>query len=95
MSDYTFGIKEAILSQIMYNGAAINENAVIMVTTREPATHILEWYKNNKLALPVSRIGIVDCVTKAAGYELVESENVKIASSPMDLTGIIEMSKER
>lgn len=80
--------KEAILYQIMYNGAAKNENAVIMVTTRESATHILEWYKDNKLALPVSRIGIVDCVTKTPGYEVVESENVKIASSPMDLTGI-------
>ncbi len=59
--------KEAILYQIMYNGAAKNENAVIMVTTRESATHILEWYKDNKLALPVSRIGIVDCVTKTHG----------------------------
>ena len=80
--------KEIILYSIMYNGAARNDNAVITVTTRESATHILEWFKENKLALPLSRIGIVDCVTKTLGGAAVENENIKIASSPVDLTGI-------
>ena len=80
--------KEVILYYIMYYGAAKNENAVITVTTRESATNILEWFKEHKLALPLSRVGIVDCVTKTLGGAAVENENIKIASSPVDLTGI-------
>ncbi|MDP2766250.1 MAG: ATPase domain-containing protein, partial [Candidatus Methanoperedens sp.] len=80
--------KEAILNHIAYHGAAKNENAVITVTTRDSADHILDWFKENKLTLPMSRIGIVDCVTKTLGGTAVETENIKIASSPVDLTGI-------
>ncbi len=80
--------KEIILYSILYYGAAKNENAVITVTTRESATHILEWFKEQKLNHPLSRIGIVDCVTKTLGGASVENENIKIASSPVDLTGI-------
>ncbi len=80
--------KEVILYNIMYNGAAKNDNAVITVTTRESATHILDWFKENNLILPLSRIGIVDCVTKTLSGAAVENENIKIASSPVDLTGI-------
>jgi KaiC/GvpD/RAD55 family RecA-like ATPase len=80
--------KEVIMYHILYHGAAKNENAIITVTTRESATHILEWFQKNKLALPLSRIGIVDCITKTLGGTVVENENIKIASSPVDLTGI-------
>ena len=80
--------KEVILYYIMYNGAAKNENAVITVTTRESAISILEWFKDHKLVLPLARVGIVDCVTKTLGGAAVENENIKIASSPVDLTGI-------
>ncbi|HEX7628275.1 MAG TPA: ATPase domain-containing protein [Candidatus Methanoperedens sp.] len=80
--------KEAILNHIMYNGVVQNENAIITVTTRESAAHILEWFKENNLNLPMSRIGIIDCVTKTLGGASIENENIKIASSPVDLTGI-------
>jgi len=80
--------KEVILYYIMYHGSAVTENAVIMVTTRESATHILDWFKEHRLVLPLTRIGIVDCVTKTLGGAAVETENIKIASSPVDLTGI-------
>lgn len=80
--------KEIILYSILYYGAAKNNNAVVTVTTRESATHILEWFKEHKIDLPLSRIGIVDCVTKTLGVAAVETENIKIASSPVDLTGI-------
>ena len=79
--------KEAILNHIMYH-ASKHENAVITVTTREPAGHILEWFQENKLTLPLSKIGIVDCVTKTLGGTALENEHIKIASSPVDLTGI-------
>lgn len=80
--------KELILYHIMCHGASKNENAVIMVTTREPAKYVLEWFEENQLNLPLSRIGIVDCVTKTLSDVQVENEIIKIASSPMDLTGI-------
>jgi KaiC/GvpD/RAD55 family RecA-like ATPase len=80
--------KESILYHIMYHGATKNDDAVINVTTREPAAHILGCFKENKLVLPLSRIGIVDCVTKELGGAAVENEYIKIASSPVDLTGI-------
>ncbi|MFZ3168540.1 MAG: ATPase domain-containing protein [Candidatus Methanoperedens sp.] len=80
--------KEVILRYIMYHGTAINDNAVIAVTTREPATDILEWFKDNKIVLPLSRIGIIDCITKSVGGVALETENIKFASSPQDLTGI-------
>jgi len=80
--------KELILNCIMYHGATINKNAVITVTTRESAPHILEWFKENKLNLPLDRIGIIDCVSKTLGGAVREDENIRIANSPVDLTGI-------
>ena len=80
--------KEFVLNHIMYQGAAINGNAITTVTTRESAPQILEWFKENKLDLPLDRIGIIDCVSKTLGSAITENENIKIASSPVDLTGI-------
>jgi KaiC/GvpD/RAD55 family RecA-like ATPase len=80
--------KEIILNHIMYYGAVKNDNAVIKVTTRHPASHVFEWFEENNRALPLSKIGIIDCITKTIGKEAVEAEHIKIASSPVDLTGI-------
>ncbi len=80
--------REAIMRHIMYHGAAKNENGIIAVTTRESATHVLEWFAKNGLTLPLSRIGIVDCVTKMDGGNVLENETIKTANSPADLTGI-------
>ncbi|MCX9084389.1 MAG: recombinase RecA [Candidatus Methanoperedens sp.] len=80
--------KEIILNHILYHGAILNENAIITVTTREPAKHIIDWFHDNNLELPMERIGIVDCVSKTLGGNASETPNIKIASSPVDLTGI-------
>ncbi len=80
--------KKVILNHIMYHGAAKNESAVISVNTHEPAILTLEWFRDNKLALPASRIGIVDCISKMMGGEADENEIIKIAESPVDLTRI-------
>ncbi len=79
--------KEFILYHIMHHGA-INQNSIINVTTRETGAHILEWFKENKLNLPLDRIGIIDCVSKMHCEAVVKNENIRIASSPVDLTGI-------
>jgi KaiC/GvpD/RAD55 family RecA-like ATPase len=80
--------KEVILYNIMYHVAARNENAVVTVTTHESGTQILDWFIENKLVLPLSRIGIIDCIAILLGGTAVENENIKMASSPLDLTGI-------
>lgn len=80
--------KEIILYNIMHYGATVNENAIITVTTHETGTQILDWLKKNKSAFPLSGIGIIDCITKLIGADAVENENIKIAGSPLDLTGI-------
>ncbi|MBU3968061.1 MAG: recombinase RecA [Euryarchaeota archaeon] len=49
--------KEVILYNIMYHGAAVNKNAVVIVTTHESGTQILDWLKENKSVFPLSRIG--------------------------------------
>ncbi len=79
--------KQVILNHILYHGAK-NENAIITVSTRESAAHILEWFREEHLDIPLSRIGIIDCVSKTLGGAVIENENIKIASSPVDLTGI-------
>ena len=80
--------KEFVLNHIMYQGAAINGNAVTTVTTRESGPQILEWFKERKMDLPLEKIGIIDCVSKTLGSAIPDNENIKMASSPVDLTGI-------
>ncbi len=80
--------KEYILYHIMYNGVARNDNAIITVTAKESSAQILGRFKENKLMLPPSKIGIVDCVTKGFGGDPVQNEFIKTVNSPVDLTGI-------
>jgi KaiC/GvpD/RAD55 family RecA-like ATPase len=80
--------KKIISNYIMYYGAARNENAVIEVNTYEPGYLILERLKENKFNLPLSKVGIVDCLTRMIGIDTYEDESIKIASSSVDLTDI-------
>ena len=80
--------KEVIMYNIMYHGATVNQNAVVTVTTHDSGTQILDWLKENKPIFPLSGIGIIDSITKSIGGDAVESETIKIAVSPLDLTGI-------
>ena len=61
---------------------------VIVVTTKDSADRVTEDYSDHVEGLdPV--IGVVDCVTKQQGMgTATESELVRYASSPVDLTGI-------
>lgn len=79
--------KEAISNRMMYHGAIENENAVIKVTTRQPAVNIIEMFKENNQNISLSRVGFVDCVSKVLG-ETVEIGNIKLVNSPRDLTGM-------
>src|SRR5659263_119184 len=80
--------KEAILNQIISYGATEKDNAVMMVTTREPGIQILDYLKVMMPDLPLSNVGIVDCVSQMFDNNIVETKNIKIVNSPVDLTGI-------
>jgi len=79
--------KEDVAYHILKNGLKRQESSVI-VSTREPGEHVLEWFTSFDKTLPVSNIGIVDCVTKTLGMAADDTDNIKRASSPVDLTGI-------
>ena len=80
--------KEDILDNIMYHRAIKNETALIIVTTNEPAINILERFKEKKLDLLLSKIGIVDCISKDFVTADFENATIKTVSSPGDLTSI-------
>jgi len=79
--------KDEIINNIVYSGLK-DENSAVIVSTREPGERVLDWFTQNDLDIPLSHIGIVDCVTKTLGMGAVDTENIKRASSPVDLTGI-------
>jgi len=79
--------------QILETGARNGEGS-IFVTTKDNADRVAEDFA--ELAGDVDpTVGIVDCVTKQQGMgSTTESELVRYASSPVDLTGIgIELSE--
>jgi KaiC/GvpD/RAD55 family RecA-like ATPase len=79
--------KEDIIKNIVYNGLKVGEAAVI-VTTGEPGENVINWFIDNNLEIPMDNLGIVDCVTKTLGVSTTDTNNIKRASSPVDLTGI-------
>jgi archaellum biogenesis ATPase FlaH len=80
--------KEAISNHIIHKNALIDENAIIVVTTCEPAFQIVERFKKIEPDLLLSRVGFVDCVSKKIGGASVETEQIKLVSGPEDLTAI-------
>jgi archaellum biogenesis ATPase FlaH len=72
----------------MHLRAIKNENALIIVTSNEPATHILERLKRKKFDLSLLKIGIVDCVSNDLVDVEFENVTIKKVSSPGDLTNI-------
>ena len=70
-----------------------NEEGAIAVSTKDAADRVLEEFDGVEEA--DSAVGVVDCVTKQQGMgSSVESDLVRYASSPVDLTGIgIELSE--
>jgi KaiC/GvpD/RAD55 family RecA-like ATPase len=79
--------KDEILNVIIYNGLR-GGNSSIMVSTREPGERFFEWFERNGINMSEANIGVVDCVTKTLGMGAPETEKLKRASSPVDLTGI-------
>ena len=79
--------KDDIANIIAYQGL-LDTNAAVIVSTREPGNNVLEWFEHHDPNIPMDRIGIVDCVTRTLGFGAPDTDNIKMASSPVDLTGI-------
>jgi len=77
--------KDDITNIIAYQGL-LDANAAVIVSTREPGNNVLEWFERYNLDIPMDRIGIVDCVTRTLGFGAPDTDNIKMASSPVDLT---------
>lgn len=79
--------KDDLLDAIVFNSLDSDGSAII-VSTREPGERVLGWFEGNGMNMATANIGIVDCVTKTLGLGAADTENIKRASSPVDLTGI-------
>ena len=79
--------KDDIANIIAYQGL-LDANAAVIVSTREPGNNVLEWFEHHYPDVPMDHIGIVDCVTRTLGFGAPDTDNIKMASSPVDLTGI-------
>ncbi len=77
--------KDVILKSIVLNGL-MSDAAAVIVSTHEPGNNVLRWFE--ELNVPTENLGVVDCITRTLGVGASETENIKIASSPVDLTGI-------
>jgi KaiC/GvpD/RAD55 family RecA-like ATPase len=61
---------------------------VIVVTTRDNSQRIIDDFREILDDPESVDLGIVDCVTKHQGRNVRDSEMIKYASSPVDMTGI-------
>jgi KaiC/GvpD/RAD55 family RecA-like ATPase len=79
--------KRRLSMEVLAHGSNDGEGAIV-VTTRDSADRVLTDYEA-LVADPESvDIGIVDCVTKHQGRSARDTNVVKYASSPEDMTGI-------
>jgi len=59
--------KKLSVYNIIYHGASVNENAVVIVTTHDSGTQILIGSKKTSPTFPLSDPGLFDCITKRSG----------------------------
>ncbi|MEF8785025.1 MAG: ATPase domain-containing protein [Haloarculaceae archaeon] len=79
--------KRRLAMDILAHGAANGEGSVI-VTTRDSSDRVISDYQSRLVAPADADIGVVDCVTQHQGRSASDTELVKYASSPVDMTGI-------
>ncbi|MFC7139078.1 RAD55 family ATPase [Halosimplex aquaticum] len=79
--------KRRMALELLAHGSEQGEG-VIVVTTRDSASRILSDYEALVSDPESVDVGIVDCVTKHQGRKARDTDIVKYASSPEDMTGI-------
>jgi len=79
--------KRRLAMRALRVGVDDGEGAVI-VTTRDNAERVLDDFRPLLADPDSAHIGVVDCVTKHQGQSVSDTEVVRYASSPVDMTGI-------
>jgi len=83
--------KDLVVQRIIEQGLNSGE-AVVLVETRMPAESILEHY--TRRGTDISKLAVVDCMSRTLGISSEEAELILRATSPVDLTGIgVRISK--
>jgi KaiC/GvpD/RAD55 family RecA-like ATPase len=72
---------------ILAHGADNGEGSVI-VTTRDSSDRVIADFQSRLVDPDTADLGVVDCVTQHQGRSASDTEMVKYASSPVDMTGI-------
>ena len=79
--------KRALALDILAEGTRAGE-AVIVVTTKDGATRVLDDY-GDRVDIENRPVAVIDCVTRQQGVgEVRDDDRVKYTSSPVDMTGI-------
>jgi KaiC/GvpD/RAD55 family RecA-like ATPase len=79
--------KRRLAMEALAHGANDGEGAVI-ITTRDSSDRVLSDFRSLLDSPDDAHVGIVDCVTQHQGRSASDSDLVKYASSPLDMTGI-------
>ncbi|ELZ44555.1 hypothetical protein C463_08244 [Halorubrum californiense DSM 19288] len=78
--------KRSIMMDVLAAGTDRDEGAIV-VTTKDGADRVLRDYEK-RTPYEGKPVAVVDCVTQQQGGETRESDRIKYASSPVDMTGI-------
>ncbi|MDB2260125.1 recombinase RecA [Halorubrum ezzemoulense] len=78
--------KRSIMMDVLAAGTDRDEGAIV-VTTKDGADRVLRDYEE-RTPYEGKPVAVVDCVTRQQGGETRESDRIKYASSPVDMTGI-------
>lgn len=78
--------KRSIMMDILAAGTERDEGAIV-VTTKDGADRVLRDYEK-RTPYEGKPVAVVDCVTRQQGGDTRESDRIKYASSPVDMTGI-------
>ena len=78
--------KRSIMMDVLAAGTDRDEGAIV-VTTKDGADRVLRDYEE-RTPYEGKPVAVVDCVTRQQGGDTRESDRIKYASSPVDMTGI-------
>lgn len=79
--------KRRMAMEVLAHGADEGDGSII-VTTRDSSDPVLTDFRSLVTQPDTADIGIVDCVTQHQGRSTSDTDIVKYASSPVDMTGI-------
>ncbi|WP_302081274.1 RAD55 family ATPase [Salinibaculum rarum] len=79
--------KRRLAMDILAHGVTDGDGAVI-VTTRDSSDRVISDFQSHIDDPSDADLGVVDCVTKHQGRSASDTDLVKYASSPVDMTGI-------